>query len=481
MFDFINYIFESGISLGLFTLFYLLLLQKETFFRSNRYFLLFVLFFSLFLPLVHLRIYDPQPVMLGEITVLPYRNLLETVSVYGTSVSESVVRSISASTYLLAVYLLGVIFFSTRLLVWIFRIAQIIRKHDVIKENGMKLVVLDKDTAPFSFMSYIFAGRDLKKKQGWEKMLVHEYEHVRQGHSFDILTLEIISVFQWFNPFFWLLKRGLKENHEYLADRAVLKNEMTPSAYKQLLLSQFIGPEFLMTSSFNSLIKKRISMMSKISSSKLSSVKLLTGILVAVTLIIVFACEKKTSVQTEPEQVKNKQVALVLNSDTLQLSGDQSALATLRGMLSKNPDVEVDSLAGGGLRVKTKLNDVNGVSVIAYDKKSETEKNDSVVFFIVEDMPEFPGGELALRKYISNSIRYPAEAQEKGIQGKVYVNFVVGSDGSVSHVKIARGKDPSLDREAIRVVSSLPKWKPGIQKGKKVAVSYTVPINFLLQ
>ena len=480
MSDFINYIFESGISLGLFTLLYLLLLQKETFFRSNRYFLLFVLFFSLSLPLVHLRIYNPQPVMLGEITVLPYRNLLETVSVYGTSVSENVVRSISASTYLLAVYLSGVIFFLVRLLAGIFRIVQIIRKHDVIKENGMKLVVLDKDTVPFSFMSYIFAGRDLRAKPGWEKILIHECEHVRQGHSFDILILEIISVFQWFNPFFWLLKRVLKENHEYLADRAVLKNERTPSAYKQLLLSQFIGPGFLMTSKFNSLIKKRINMISKINSSKLSSVKLLSGILVAVALVIAFACEKKISVQTEPEPVKNKQIALVLNSDTLQLSGDQSALATLRGMLSKNPDVEIDSLANGGLRVKSKSNDVGGISVVGYDKKPEAEKNDSV-FFIVEDMPVFPGGELALRKYIANAIKYPAIAQEYRIQGKVYVNFVVGSDGNVSHVKIARGVTPSLDREAIRVVSGLPKWKPGIQKGKKVAVSYTVPINFVLQ
>jgi protein TonB len=86
-----------------------------------------------------------------------------------------------------------------------------------------------------------------------------------------------------------------------------------------------------------------------------------------------------------------------------------------------------------------------------------------------------------LRKFIAQSIKYPVQAQEKGIQGKVFVNFVVEKDGSVGAMKIARGVDPSIDREALRVVGSLPKWKPGMQKGEAVRVSYTIPINFVLQ
>jgi protein TonB len=100
---------------------------------------------------------------------------------------------------------------------------------------------------------------------------------------------------------------------------------------------------------------------------------------------------------------------------------------------------------------------------------------------VVEEMPEFPGGVTALRKYLAESVKYPVIAQENGIQGKVYVNFVVNKDGSVSNAKIARGVDPSLDQEALRVVSTLPKWKPGKQRGQPVRVSYTVPINFQLQ
>jgi TonB family protein len=108
-------------------------------------------------------------------------------------------------------------------------------------------------------------------------------------------------------------------------------------------------------------------------------------------------------------------------------------------------------------------------------------KSDEQVFFTVEEMPEFPGGEMALRTYIASAIKYPVIAQEKGIQGKVYVTFVVSKDGSVVNCSIARGVDPSLDGEALRVVNSLPKWMPGKQRGEFVNVSYTVPINFVLQ
>ncbi len=113
--------------------------------------------------------------------------------------------------------------------------------------------------------------------------------------------------------------------------------------------------------------------------------------------------------------------------------------------------------------------------------QEEEEEEEAQVFFIVEDMPEFPGGELALRKYIANAIKYPVIAQENGIQGKVYVTFVVDKDGGISDARIARGVDPSLDKEALRVVNTLPKWKAGKQRGKPVRVSYTVPINFVLQ
>ncbi len=119
--------------------------------------------------------------------------------------------------------------------------------------------------------------------------------------------------------------------------------------------------------------------------------------------------------------------------------------------------------------------------IVSAAKEEKEDAEEAQVFFIVEEMPEFPGGEAALRAYIAKSINYPVIAQENGIQGKVYVTFVVDKDGGISDAKIARGVDPSLDKEALRVVNALPKWKPGKQRGKPVRVSYTVPISFVLQ
>jgi protein TonB len=113
--------------------------------------------------------------------------------------------------------------------------------------------------------------------------------------------------------------------------------------------------------------------------------------------------------------------------------------------------------------------------------RDEEEEDDNQVFVIVEDMPEFPGGEAALRSWIANNVKYPVIAAENGIQGRVYIQFVVNTDGSITDARVARGVDPSLDQEALRVVNNLPRWKPGKQRGQPVRVSYTVPINFQLQ
>ncbi len=103
------------------------------------------------------------------------------------------------------------------------------------------------------------------------------------------------------------------------------------------------------------------------------------------------------------------------------------------------------------------------------------------IFMIVEEMPEFPGGQEALQKYLSSAVRYPVIAQENGIQGRVYVQFVIDQTGQVTNATVLRGVDPSLDREALRVVQAMPKWKPGKQRNRAVRVSYTVPINYVLQ
>ena len=113
--------------------------------------------------------------------------------------------------------------------------------------------------------------------------------------------------------------------------------------------------------------------------------------------------------------------------------------------------------------------------------KQEEEEATEEIFVVVEDQPEFPGGMSALMKFLSDNIRYPVIAQENGIQGRVITNFVVERDGSITDVQVVRGQDPSLDKEAVRVIKTMPKWKPGKQRGKAVRVRFTLPVVFRLQ
>ena len=387
----------------------------------NRLFLIGAVLFSVVLPLLKFRIFISQTVELSEVTVTPYRNLIESVTIYGKDLSATVENAILSAKIMIWIYLTGVMVLLIRYLIRIIRIVILIQKNQVIKTVPFKLVILENECSPFSFFNYIFISRQMQNMEGYNRMIRHEEEHLQQGHSVDVLIIELLKVFQWFNPFVWMLGHAIRENHEYLADRAVLESGTDRGYYKKLLLSQITGGQLLLTNNFNySLIKNRFKMMSKIKSSKIANIKIIIGVLAAAALIFVFACENRDE----------------------SLSPDDT----------KNADVQKNKIP-----------------------------EDEEVFFIVEKMPEFPGEENALRMFIANNIIYPVLAQENGIQGKVYVTFVVTKDGSVANAKIARGVDPLLDQEALRVVNSLPAWSPGYQNGKPVNVQYTVPINFVLK
>jgi protein TonB len=167
---------------------------------------------------------------------------------------------------------------------------------------------------------------------------------------------------------------------------------------------------------------------------------------------------------------------VVFRGDTAIITGTPENISKLEKMFSSNLSIKSEASSGSTVRLKV-------TNKIPVERTAEIPEppSDEQVFFIVEEMPEYPGGEAALRNFIAQTIKYPTAAQELGIQGRVYVTFVVSKTGKVTDAKIARGVDPVLDKEALRVVNALPLWKPGIQRGKPVNVSYTVPINFSLQ
>jgi TonB family protein len=229
--------------------------------------------------------------------------------------------------------------------------------------------------------------------------------------------------------------------------------------YKKILINKYFGDHIIIANNFNySLIKTRIKMMSKIKSKKIANVKILVGFVLAASLIAVFACEQKESVKTEGTPA-GKTMAIVADGHTLQITGDDAGIEKFKEIISKSKDLELKS------------DSVSGELTLAQQQD---------VFFIVDQMPEFPGGQTALQNFIAQTVKYPEEALNKGIQGKVFVSFIVGKTGRVGSMKIARGVDSALDAEALRVVGLLPKWKPGKQGGKLVQVSYTIPINFAL-
>lgn len=131
--------------------------------------------------------------------------------------------------------------------------------------------------------------------------------------------------------------------------------------------------------------------------------------------------------------------------------------------------------------IDTEVTSETAIHAAMYANKPESSVDETVVFLAPEEMPEFPGGYGALLNFLGQNIKYPTIAAENGVSGRVTVNFVVNKDGSISDAKILRGVDQALDKEAIRLVCSMPKWKPGKQSGKPVRVSYSVPISFRLQ
>lgn len=151
---------------------------------------------------------------------------------------------------------------------------------------------------------------------------------------------------------------------------------------------------------------------------------------------------------------------------------DAKVVDLVKSMPKWTPGIRYESKNGTVMKVLARVSKTIPVEV-SVDGEEE-------VFLIVENMPEFPGGDMEMRKFIALNIKYPEEAKAKKIQGKVFVQFIVDKNGDVVNPKVARGVDPILDKEAIRVVQSLPKWKPGSQGGKAVNVSYTVPITFYI-
>ncbi|WP_394902072.1 TonB family protein [Bacteroides xylanisolvens] len=443
---FFIYILKSSVCLVLFYLFFRLLLSKETFHRFNRMALLGVLFFSLFIPCIEVTTRHQVEV---QQAVLSIEQLLLMAELEATPANVGAVQEMSAISWVqivLLVYLAGILFLACRNIYSLICLFRLIHsgKHEKL-EKGVTLVVHNQEIAPFSWMKYIVISRKDLEENGRE-ILIHEMAHIHHRHSVDLLVADICIFFQWFNPGAWLLKQELQNIHEYEADETVINEGVNAKEYQLLLIKKAVGTRlYSMTNSFNhSKLKKRITMMLKEKSNPWARLKYLYVLPLAAIAVTAFARPEISEKMEEISAVKVNDLAEIVQEKVLQ------------DTVKVSKDEKKDDLVVSGVKSK--------------------EEEEIVIFEVVEQMPEYPGGMSALQKYLSEKIAGSPMKGKAG--GRVMVGFTVAETGEIKDVRVLQSDEASLNQEAERIVSEMPDWIPGKQRGRPVPVKYTVPIRF---
>ena len=520
------YFLKVNVAFVLFYAFYRLLFYKDTFFKLRRISLLAFFGLALLYPLLNIQEWVKEQEPMTEVIQM-YSAILPEITVTPDVVVKTDWKNIllSASSY----FYWGVVaLLLVRFLVQFGSILLLAYNSQRTVIHGVPVYRLSKPAGPFSFFQMIFIYPESHSDKEIDEILTHECTHVFQWHSVDVMICELITVICWVNPFAWLLKREVRHNLEYLADNTVIQSGYDSKSYQYHLLglAHHYQAAATLYNSFNVLhLKNRISMMNKKRSHGIGRTKYLIFIPLAAFLMLLSNIEAVARITGEIAAeavagVKEATEISVLSEDDVKVSGqvidDFNGPVIGANVIVKGTNVGTITDTEGYFVLETTKNavlrfsfpgmkakevavkDVQGkLKVQLYSDGSaqgsqsapppppmspqiSTDPSD-LVFTVVEVMPEFPGGQGALLQFLAKSIKYPVIAQQNGIQGRVTCSFVVGKDGVIRNIEVIRGVDPSLDLEATRVISMMPKWKPGMQKGKEVSVKYTVPVTFRLQ
>jgi len=422
--ELIVYLLKVNIAIVLFYGVYRLLFQQDTFFQWKRLALLTVIFISFLYPAIDLT---RQFIANHQL-----KNVLETVSIPVYTLPELVVTgNVKAPVNffpqaVLAIYMLVSGLLLIRMLFQLGTTAYKLHKTDKKVLFGRTVYESPGLKTPFSFFRWIVLDSSQYSEAELQEILLHETTHAKQVHSADTLLAEFLCVLCWFNPFAWLLKTEIRMNLEFLADRSVLSSGCRAEHYQfHLLHLSYHKAAAKITNNFNvSLLKKRIFMMNKKQTSYRSMWKYALMLPVVAMLLLL-----NSTFQTKAEPVNE-------------------------------------------------MNVVQQTPAPAAQDKPVSNDSKPQVFSHVEVMPQYPGGDAALLKFLQDNVVYPKIAQDKGIEGRVNVRFVVKPDGSIDDVEVVKGLDPSCDKEAIRVVKKMPNWIPGKQNGNPVYVFYSLPVVF---
>lgn len=418
----ITILIKTNAILGVLCLLYLALFRKDTFFCLRRASLWLIYAFVAILPLASNLNWNVASPVAGSVD-----ESIKTIWTQAVEVGlypEKTVFDFKALFVYIWLIVVGLLVF--RLLWQLGMICWLAWKSKAGVVEGVHIRQTDVKGSPFSFFRWIFIHQEMMDEPCLHEVLLHEHTHVRQWHSVDVLLSEVFCILCWFNPFAWILRREVRVNLEYLADQSVVDKGHDARSYQYHLLAlTYQGSVATLSNNFNVLpLKQRIKMMNKERSKSIGRLKYLLFLPVCALLFMM------SSAPVYAQSTKS----------------------------TTHPDGSVTIKYGGKDMV------IKAAGEDAYQ--------------VVEEMPEFPGGMKALMDYLSTNVKYPEAAKQAGISGRVTTAFVVGEDGVIRDVKVVRSVSPELDAEAIRVMSSMPKWKPGKQDGKPVPVRYTVPVNF---
>ena len=455
MTDFLIYDLKVALLIAVFYMFYRLMLAHETFHRVNRIVLLLTAVVSYVLPLCVITYHE---------TVVMHQAPLVTIE----GLQATVYEPSSTPWWKIALPVLFIIGASIALghtLCSLFRIIRLINHSEQHPQDDGTIVCVtgNADISPFSWMHYIVMNRSDYETHD-AAILAHERGHIRLCHSWDLILVDTLTALQWFNPAIWMLRSDLRAIHEYEADGAVLSQGINARQYQYLLITKAggIGGYSLANGITHSALKNRITMMTN-KTSKSSHLLKLLALLPIVGVTLALNAETVTDyVYDEPQKqvpVKKGRKASTIkagNGTVLQVVEAQDQKTEAEAPKSEQKQYE---------------------ATLTYEIKEDSPQD---VFDVVEKMPEFPGGVQELLGFLSKTIKYPAEAEKAGKQGRVIATFVVRKDGSISDARVVKSVDPLLDAEALRVINAMPAWIPGTQNGKPVNVKYTVPISFRL-
>ena len=521
---------EASVALALFYAVYWFLLRKETFFHANRFYLTGALLLSILLPLFPLRytvwVAPGEPTVFEALSEAFY--LIRPVS---EPMDNPVMQSAAINWWLLiyiagALFVLGRLFFQTLILVaMIFRSGREGREKFRMVENSRYLM-------PFSFFRYIFINPAFHSGSDLNDIIAHEEVHIREHHWIDLVIAEILTVVFWFNPFVWWFERSIKQNHEYLADAGVLAQGRSVGRYQALLINQLMGVQVIgVTNHLNfALNATRLKMMTKNKNSKFRAVRIAWALPIVAALLVAFA---EPVYQQLPAENADKPLP-----QTFVIQADK----VVSGVVTC-PDgrpLPGTSIVVGGTTIGT-VTDINGrfqlkiptgteatlyFSFVGYETsiiRIDSQQNESSirvdlkegvfhidpakhfvappppppppmgnatrnsgetfqeVFFVVEQLPSYPGSFYALGQYVNKQVqglKEKASADSKNLMGNALIGFTIDADGKVTGIQVLESDNQEVANAAMELVRGMPDWDPGKQRGKAVPVNFTLPVKF---